>query len=37
MPANLTRDFERAADLLREVGYTEVARFAGRRRSMVPL
>jgi histidinol-phosphatase (PHP family) len=37
MPATLTRDFDRAAALLREVGYTQVARFAGRQRTLVPV
>ena len=37
MPATLTRDFDQAAALIREAGYTEVARFAGRRRTLVPL
>jgi histidinol-phosphatase (PHP family) len=37
MPATLTRDFDRAAALLREVGYSQVARFAARQRTLVPL
>jgi histidinol-phosphatase (PHP family) len=37
MPANLTRDFDRAAALLREVGYNQVVRFANRQRVMTPL
>jgi histidinol-phosphatase (PHP family) len=37
MPATLTRDFDRAAALLREAGYTQVTRFADRQRTLVPL
>jgi histidinol-phosphatase (PHP family) len=37
MPPTLTRDFDRATAVLREVGYSEVARFARRQRVMTPL
>ena len=36
-PEDVGRDFDRAAALAREAGYTEVAMFAARRRTMVPL
>ncbi len=35
-PEDVGRDFDRAAALAREAGYTEVATFAGGRRTMVP-
>jgi len=37
VPEDVGRDFDRAAALAREVGYAEVATFAARRRTMVPL
>jgi histidinol-phosphatase (PHP family) len=36
-PKTLTRDFDRARDLARKAGYTEVARFANRQRASEPL
>jgi histidinol-phosphatase (PHP family) len=36
-PEDVGRDFDRAAALAREAGYTSVATFAGRVRTMVPL
>jgi histidinol-phosphatase (PHP family) len=36
-PAFLTRDFDRAVELARSAGYTEVARFARRQRRAHPL
>jgi histidinol-phosphatase (PHP family) len=36
-PEDVGRDFDRARALARGAGYTEVATFAGRRRTMVPL
>jgi len=36
-PEFLTRDFDRARSLAREAGYTELARYEGRRRFPVPL
>lgn len=36
-PANLTRGYDRASALLREIGFTETASFAGRQRFMHPL
>ena len=36
-PEHLLRDFARGAERLRAAGYGEIARFAGRRRSLVPL
>ncbi|MCL5104301.1 MAG: histidinol-phosphatase HisJ family protein [Armatimonadetes bacterium] len=35
--AFLTRDFDRGKQLLRSVGYTETAVYAGRQRAMIPL
>ncbi len=37
LPEDVGRDFDRAAALAREAGYTEVATFAARSRRMVPL
>jgi histidinol-phosphatase (PHP family) len=37
VPQHLIRDFDRAAELLLAAGYTQVARFAERRRSLVDL
>ncbi len=36
-PEDVGRDFDRAARIARDVGYTEVATFSGRARAMVPL
>ncbi len=36
-PDHLLRDFDRGLERLREAGYRELARFAGRRRTMEPL
>ena len=36
-PKHLTRDFDRARDLARECGYTEVVRFDRRKHYPVPL
>lgn len=36
-PEDVGRDFDRAIVMARQAGYTEVATFAGRRRTMVPL
>ncbi len=36
-PEDVGRDFDRAVALAREVGYTQAAAFAARRRTMVPL
>lgn len=37
LPEDVGKDFDRAAALAKEVGYTEVATFAARKRTMVPL
>ena len=37
IPEDVGKDFDRARALARDVGYTEVATFAGRRRTMAPL
>ena len=37
LPEDVGREFDRAAALAREVGYTEAATFAARKRTMVPL